>query len=109
MDSPVGLVVPEVEGLLLVVVAGAGLRVAGPLRVRAVLGAQLGRLVGDLAQSQELLTAHLPVLDPAVANLRTLRKYFWIHKMSLETLDADTLDWREVFNKFLQVSQALYD
>ena len=75
MDSPVGLVVPEVEGrLLLVVVAGAGLRVAGSLRVGAVLGAELGRLVRDLAQRQELLTPHLPVLDTAVANLRTLRK-----------------------------------
>ena len=75
MDSPVGLVVPDdIECLLLVVVAGAGLRVAGPLRVRAVLGAELGRLVRDLAQRQELLTPHLPVLDTAVANLRTLRK-----------------------------------
>ena len=70
--APEGLVVPEVKRFLLIVVAGARLRVARPLRVRAVLGAELCRFVSYFAQRQELLTAHLPVLDSAVANLRTL-------------------------------------
>ena len=72
--APEGLVVPEVKRFLLIVVAGARLRVARPLRVRAVLGAELCRLVRYFAQRQKLLTAHLPVLDSAVANLRTLQK-----------------------------------
>ena len=72
--APEALVVPDVERFLLVVVAGARLRVAGPLRVRAVLGAELCRFVSYFAQRQELLTAHLPVLDSAVANLRTLQE-----------------------------------